>query len=239
MDSQEKVIKLINTIDELFDYFDIDDVIMTNDYDNNLGVFSNKLNEIFSDGLDDEVLSLISRIDKIELFYVTQVDEYENNDIRKEIVQYLDNSHLYFDYNLIKKYIKDNYKLAKYVKNREKLLELSLLNKRVILLMDVEYLTEDFILEQMKKSDFITEVFLGIHGEDNNIYRFSMFYKNNKDINKLLFEQSLKYLEQDKYNFINASLLVKSNLEIAEFIFAIDPRFVHYMSDDLQKKFIS
>lgn len=49
MNNQEKVIKLINTIEQLFDYFDIDDVIMTDDYSENLVIFSNKLNEIFKD----------------------------------------------------------------------------------------------------------------------------------------------------------------------------------------------
>lgn len=30
MQNQEKIIELINTIEELFDYFDIDDIIISN-----------------------------------------------------------------------------------------------------------------------------------------------------------------------------------------------------------------
>ena len=33
---------LINTIEELFYYFDIDDIIKTNNYDDNIRIFSNK-----------------------------------------------------------------------------------------------------------------------------------------------------------------------------------------------------
>jgi len=234
MNNQEKVIKLINIIEQLFDYFDIDDVIMTDDYNENFELFSNKLNEIFKDGLNKKTLEMISKIDKTEIFYIEQVEEYKNNKIRKEIVKYLDNTPLYFNDKLIKKYIKENYKLGKYVKDKEKLLELLELNEKVILLIDVKYLTEKIILNQMKKSNLITEIFLGMHVEYNNIYKFSMFYKNNKDINKLLYEQSKMYLEQDIYKYINASELVKNNIDIAKLILKINPKFYHYISDEIK-----
>ena len=63
LDNQEKVINLINKIDELFDYFDIDDVIMTDNYDKKLKLFSNYLNDLFIDGLNNEILDMISKID--------------------------------------------------------------------------------------------------------------------------------------------------------------------------------
>ena len=122
-DNQEKVIKLINKIDELFDYFDIDDIIMSDDYDNNLKLFSNYLDMLFKDGLNNEILDIISKIDKKEIFFIEQVEEYRNNKIRKEIVEYLKKLPLYFDYDLIKENIKNNYKLANYVKYKELLLE--------------------------------------------------------------------------------------------------------------------
>lgn len=131
---QERIIKLINAIEELFDYDDIDDITMTSDYDNNLKFFSKKLYEIFNTNLTNEELDMISKIDKIEIFYCDIVEEYKNNEIRKQIVQYLDTKPLYFDFNLVKKYIKDNYKLAKYIKDKDKILELLDLNEKVILL---------------------------------------------------------------------------------------------------------
>lgn len=238
MQNQEKVIELINTIEELFDYFDIDDIIMSEDYDNNLCIFSNRLNQIFKEGLNNDLLEMISKIDKTEIFYIDQVEEYKNNKIRKQIVEYLNNTPLYFDYQLVKKYIKENYKLIKYIKDKDRQLELLNLNEKVILLMDVKYLTKELVLNQMKKSNLITEIFLGMHNKDNNLYQTSMFYRNNKEINNILYEQSKKYLEQDIYKYINASDLVKNNIDIAKLILNIDSKFIHYIGEDIRDKFI-
>ena len=230
-DNQEKVIKLINKIDELFDYYDIDDIIMSDDYDNNLKIFSNYLDMLFKDGLNNEMLDIISKIDKKEIFYVIKVDEFKNNELRKEIVEYIDNIPLYMDYDLIKKYIKNNYKLAKYVKNQELLLELVDINELVILLLDSKYLTNDFIIKYMKKTNFITEVFLGLHGTNNNIYRYSMHYSNDVDINELLFNQIKDYLEKDVYQYLKASDLVKTNRNINKLVVSINPKFSVYMDN--------
>jgi len=237
MQNQEKVIELINTIEELFDYFDIDDIIMSDDYDNNLDIFSNRLNEIFEDGLNDELLEMISKIDKTEIFYIEQVEEYKNNMIRKQIVEYLDNTPLYFDYELVKKHIKENYKLVKYIKDKDKQLELLEINEKVILLMDVKYLTEELVLNQMKKSNLVTEIFLGMHNKNSNLYQISMFYRNNKEINNLLYEQSKHYLEKDIYKYINSSDLVKNNIDIAKLILNNDSKFIHYIGKDIRDKF--
>jgi len=238
MQNQEKIIELINTIEKLFDYFNIDDIIMSEDYDNNLGIFSNRLNEIFKDGLNNELLEMITKIDKTEIFYIEQVEEYKNNMIRKQIVEYLDNTPLYFDYELVKKHIKENYKLAQYIKDKDKLLELLNLNEKIILLMDVKNLTEELVLNQMKKSNLVTEIFLGMHNKDNNLYQTSMFYKNNKEINSLLYNQSKEYLGNDIYKYINASDLVKNNIEIAKLILNIDSKFIHYIGKDIKDIFI-
>ena len=237
MQNQEKIIELINTIEKLFDYLDIDDIIMSDDYDNNLGIFSNRLNEIFKDELNNELLEMISKIDKTEIFYIEQVEEYKNNKIRKQIVEYLDNIPLYFDYELVKKHIKENYKLVKFIKDKDKQLELLELNEKVILLMDAKYLTEELVLNQMKKSNLVTEIFLGMHNKDNNLYQTSMFYRNNNEINNLLYKQSRDYLEKDIYKYINACDIVKNNIDIAKLILNIDSKFIHYIGEDIRDKF--
>ena len=230
MENQEKVIKLIIIIEQLFDYFDIDDIIMTSEYDNNLEIFSDKLIEIFDDGLTDETLQMISKIEKTEIFYIDKREKYKNNKIRKQIVEYLDNKPLYFNYELVKKHIKENYKLANYIKDKDKLLELLELNEKVILVMDCKYLTEELILKQMKKSNLITQIFLGMYDE-NNIYNYSMFYKNNTDINNLLYEQSIKYLKEDIYKIVKSSELVKCNKDILQFVLNNYPKFYSYMNE--------
>ena len=57
------------------------------------------------------------------------------------------NEKIYLDYNLIEKNIKTNYKLAKYLKEKERILDLIVLNEKVILFAEGKYIKEDFLLE--------------------------------------------------------------------------------------------
>ena len=82
----------------------------------------------------------------------------------------------------------------------------------------------------MKKSNLITQIFLGMYDE-NNIYNYSMFYKNNTDINNLLYEQSIKYLQEDIYKIVKSSYLVKYNKDISQFVLNNYPKFYLYMSE--------
>lgn len=238
MGNQEKIIKLINLIEELFGDTYIDNIDATEYYDNDLVKFSHKLAEIFDGELNNELLEMISMLDKKEIFYIEKVDEYKNNKIRKQIVEYLESKILYLDFELIKKYIEINYKLAKYVKDKQKVLELLDINEKVILIIDIKYLTNELILERMKKSTLITEIFLGMYGRDNDLYGISMFYKNNKEINKLLYEQAKDYLIKDIYQYVNSSELVRNNIEIAKLVMKINSKFVHYIGEEIKNKFI-
>ena len=230
----EKLIELINFIDNNFDYIDIDDIYL--DESNYISIF-NQLSKILNNiELNNDMLYKISKIEKKEIFYQEIGAEFTNNKNRKKIVEYLNNDNLYIDYELVKKYIKDNYKLAKYIKDKSKMIDLVDINERVILLLPVEYLTEEFILESMKKFNFITEIFLVLYGDDNNLYNTSLFYRNNKEINDLLYTQSKKYIDNDIYIYIHSSDLVKSNIDIAKYVINIDSKFKHYVSEDLKDK---
>ena len=113
----------------------------------------------------------------------------ENTRLRMEEGPEYEIPHFYADYDLIKENIKDNYKLVKYVKDKSKLCELVNLNEKVLLLLDGKYLTEELVENEINKSDFISEVFLGIYGSDNDLFKYSSYYKNIKNIDKILFEQ--------------------------------------------------
>ena len=227
----EKLIELINYIDNNFDYIDVNDLYMD---PNNVEYF-NKFSDILDNiNLDDNMLHMISKLDKRDIFYLEIGAKFSNNINRKRIVEYLDNDNILFDFELVKKYVKDNYKLVNYLKDKSKILELVDLNEKVILLLPVEYLTEDFVLNNMNKSNFITEIFLGLYGDNNNLYNSSMFYKNNRDINSLLYKQSKKYIDDDCYIFIHSSELVKNNKDISKYVISIDPKFRHYVGDEVK-----
>lgn len=228
MDNQKIMIKLINEIDNIIsDIYDLDDLLLPESVEN-LNEFSRKIDEIFINGLNDELLQMINKLEYKDIFLVHN-GVFKNNKNRKIIEEYiLNNDKLYLDYDLIKENIKDNYKLVKYVKDKSKLCELVNLNEKVLLLLDGKYLTEELVENEINKSDFISEVFLGIYGSDNDLFKYSSYYKNIKNIDEILFEQLKDILKSDPYKFIKSSDIIKENKKIIELVTSIDSRLNAY-----------
>ena len=228
MDNQKIMIKLINEIDNIIsDIYDLDDLLLPESVET-LNEFSRKIDEILINGLNDELLQMINKLEYKDIFLVHN-GEFKNNKNRKIIEEYiLNNDKLYLDYDLIKENIKDNYKLVKYVKDKSKLCELVNLNEKVLLLLDGKYLTEELVENEINKSDFISKVFLGIYGSDNDLFKYSSYYKNIKNIDEILFEQLKDTLKSDPYKFIKSSDIIKENKKIIELVISIDSRLNAY-----------
>ena len=228
MDNQKIMIKLINEIDNIIsDIYDLDDLLLPESVET-LNEFSRKIDEILINGLNDELLQMINKLEYKDIFLVHN-GEFKNNKNRKIIEEYiLNNDKLYLDYDLIKENIKDNYKLVKYVKDKSKLCELVNLNEMVLILLDGKYLTEELIENEINKSDFISKVFLGIYGSDNDLFKYSSYYKNIKNIDEILFEQLKDILKSDPYKFIKSSDIIKQNKKIIELVTSIDSRLNAY-----------
>lgn len=228
MDNQKIMIKLINEIDNIIsDIYDLDNLLLPESVEN-LNEFSRKIDEILINGLNYELLQMINKLEYKDIFLVHN-GEFKNNKNRKIIEEYiLNNDKLYLDYDLIKENIKDNYKLVKYVKDKSKLCELVNLNEKVLLLLDGKYLTEELVENEINKSDFISKVFLGIYGSDNDLFKYSSYYKNIKNIDEILFEQLKDILRSDPYKFIKSSDIIKQNKKIIELVTSIDSRLNAY-----------
>lgn len=228
MDNQKIMIRLINEIDNIIsDIYDLDDLLLPESVET-LNEFSRKIDEILINGLNDELLQMINKLEYKDIFLVHN-GEFKNNKNRKIIEEYiLNNDKLYLDYDLIKENIKDNYKLVKYVKDKSKLCELVNLNEMVLILLDGKYLTEELIENEINKSDFISKVFLGIYGSDNDLFKYSSYYKNIKNIDEILFEQLKDTLKSDPYKFIKSSDIIKQNKKIIELVTSIDSRLNSY-----------
>ena len=228
MDNQKIMIKLINEIDNIIsDIYDLDDLLLPESVET-LNEFSRKIDEILINGLNDELLQMINKLEYKGIFLVHN-GEFNNNKNRKIIEEYiLNNDKLYLDYDLIKENIKDNYKLVKYVKDKSKLSELVNLNEMVLLLLDGKYLTEELVENEINKSDFISKVFLEIYGSDNDLFKYSSYYKNIKNIDEILFEQLKDTLKSDPYKFIKSSDIIKQNKKIIELVTSIDSRLNAY-----------
>ena len=229
MDNQKIMIKLINEIDNIIsDIYDLDDLLLPESVET-LNEFSRKIDEILINGLNDGLLQMINKLEYKGIFLVHN-GEFKNNKNRKIIEEYiLNNDKLYLDYDLIKENIKDNYKLVKYVKDKSKLFELVNLNEKVLLLLDGKYLTEELVENEINKSDFISKVFLGIYGSDNDLFKYSSYYKNINNIDEILFEQLKDTLKSDPYKFIKSSDIIKQNKKIIELVTSIDSRLNSYV----------
>ena len=92
----------------------------------------------------------------------------------------------------------------------------------------LEYKDIFLVHNEINKSDFISKVFLGIYGSDNDLFKYSSYYKNIKNIDEILFEQLKDTLKSDPYKFIKSSDIIKQNKKIIELVTSIDSRLNAY-----------
>lgn len=234
----KKVIALINLIDEALGDNGLEDEDAINQFSNGLlKIFNNQ------DALTGDVLKSIALFDNVDVFtsekYFTT--KYKNNWVRKKINRYVkDNCRLLINYQTVKDNIYDNHKLFRYLSdedknNMDKINELMTLNPAVILMLDVKYLSEDFVLENMKRSAFVSDVFAGYHGFDNDLYRYSEFYANNNEISNLLFINLKTRLENDVLSYVNYSALARNNVKLADLALLANPALIAYTGKNVRK----
>lgn len=230
MKEQKQIVDLINEIDKIVEDKYFEDELYEKDYEDVLNAFSDKLNEIFEYGLNEEILIMINKLEYKNIFKILNGEKYINNKIRIEIEKYLDdNDELYLDYELVKNNISENYKLAKYLKDKSQLVDLVQYDEKVLLLIEGKYLTKELIKEQINKSDFVSKVFLGLYGVNNSIYRYSDFYDDIKDIDEIIFNQLKDILINDPLLYIHASKIVKDNKKIQELVVSVEKRMESYI----------
>lgn len=230
---QKKILDLIIFLDSEFEYDDLDDFYITDlDYSGLFNKLSDKLDELFDD-LSHEELEGICCLEKSELFTVEIGDRFINNPKRKRIVEYMHRLPLDLDFDLVKDNIKKDYRLANYIDN-SKVIDLLPYNEEVIVYINYKYLTEEVLYNLMEKSDIVTKVFLGITDCICDLYCSSSVYQNSDRINKLLFEQSKKYLDGDITLFIRSADIVKCNKDIAKYVVSKDKRMIHYVDESIK-----
>lgn len=233
MKNQEIIIKLINEIDKIVEDEYYMDELLSIEGSTILDNFSDMLNQIINNNLNNEILNMINKLKYKDIFLIHNGEKYIKNNYRIEIEEYiLNNKELYLDYELIKNNIKDNYKLVNYLKDKSKIVELIDLNEFVLLLIEGKYATKELIEKQIQKSDFVSKIFLGLYGKDNDIYKYSIFYKDILNIDNIIFNQLKDTLKEDVTKYINASEIVKQNKQIQELVISIDDRMKGYINNN-------
>ena len=231
MKNQELIVNLITEIDKIIEdeYYE-DDLYSNPDAENILNEFSDKLDNLFPNGIDNEIVNMISKLEYKNIFKISIGNRYINNPIRIKIEKYLnDNEFLYLDYDVIKNNIKTDYKLVKYLKDKSKIVELIDYNEKVLLLMNGKYATKDLIKNYINRSKFISKIFLGLYGKESDIYIYSKYYKEIDNIDRILFEQLKELLTNDPSLYINASDIIKENKLIQDYVISLDSRMSAYV----------
>lgn len=233
-------IKLIKLLDLIFDIGDLEDLFSYDlvNYKKKLIDFGNKLSEVFSDEIDDEILANINTFcDSEKRLFLDEYDcEYDKNPIKIKIKSYLENS-LYLDFDIISENLKfNNSYILKYLKpsDKKRVKELVDINEDAIAYMDKEDLTSEYLIERMKKSDFVSKCFGGFYG-NNVLFENSLDYANCKELVELMEQQLLGYIKKDSLCYKNFSDLAKDNLILAEFAYKCEPLLVTYMTSKIRK----
>lgn len=238
---QEKLIKLIIAIDKVYDDYYCDcgcDDYLINEFEENLNI-------IFKDSINEDIFSYISSLDTAiftDKFYMTE--EYLNNKIRKQIEEYINNNKvkekIILDYELVYKYIQEDYKLISYLNSytSEQLISIASINPYVLFLVDT--IKEDD-LTQILKNNSTTSLVI-----DYNILRLADEYSNsyliknkdkllkNREIYNLYIDGLKKYLGNKELDYIYVSNIAKNDIELAKYVLKINSKLLVYTGDNIK-----
>ena len=69
-DNQEKILNLINEIDKIVEDDFFEDILIEDEYFDILDNFSDRLLEIFKDGLNEDILNMILKLENKNIFKI-------------------------------------------------------------------------------------------------------------------------------------------------------------------------
>ena len=95
--------------------------------------------------------------------------------------------------------------------------------------MNRKYATKDLVKNYINRSEFISKIFLGLYGKENDIYIYSKYYKEIENIDRILFEQLKELLTNDPSLYINASDIIKENKLNQDYVVSLDSRMSAYI----------
>jgi len=237
--NEEKNLRIIIYANKIHNHYLYDEFDEVDEY-------INKINEL----LDEDIKKDISYLKNIDIFTETKHfnDNFKNNHIRKYIVDNINNvdrKDLLFSFELIKKYIAEDYQIIKYCENLDdsKIIELGIINPNILFMID--NIKEDTLINILRKNKIASlvldgNILLTKDGKEKDkdgFYHYSYIIKNkdkflnNKDIYNLYVEGLKRYLKEDIIEYVYLSDKTKENVDIAKFVINIEPKLRAYVSD--------
>lgn len=250
MERNEKFIKLILKIEAAYELFFYDEF---NDYYLCLDEIMILLDEL---KLDKNILTYIKSIN-YQIFINEKYfnEKFKNNENRIYIEKNINNcdeKKLYFNFNLIKKYITNNYYLFNFLDhpNEKEIEELAILNPNVLYLaLKINNKMLCNILNKNYKASAILDGYIVLSNSDtcddqfyvdDYAYKDSYITKNktiflkNKNIYNLYINCLKKYLSDNVLNYIHLSSHARNSVELAKYALSINPSLLVYTGDNIK-----
>lgn len=217
----------------------------------------------------DEIMILIDelKLNNNDLCYLKNINhqifidrkyfnnKFENNKHRLFIEKNINNCNekkLNFDFDLIKKYITNNYYIFNFLDNpsEKEIEELAILNPNVLYL--VLKINNKMLLNVLKRNYKASAILDGyivldcIDASSDQFYVDDYAYKNsyitknktkflkNKNIYNLYINCLKKYLSDNVLNYIHLSSCARNSIELAKYALSINPKLLVYTGDDIK-----
>lgn len=249
-DKYELFLKLILKIEAAYQLFFYDEF---NDYYLCLDEIMILLDELKLNNNDLCYLKNINHQIFIDRKYFN--NKFENNKHRLFIEKNINNCNekkLNFDFDLIKKYITNNYYIFNFLDNpsEKEIEELAILNPNVLYL--VLKINNKMLLNVLKrnyKASAILDGYIVLDCSDassDQFYVDDYAYKNsyitknktkflkNKNIYNLYINCLKKYLSDNVLNYIHLSSCARNSIELAKYVLSINPKLLVYTGDDIK-----
>lgn len=217
----------------------------------------------------DEIMILIDelKLNNNDLCYLKNINhqifidrkyfnnKFENNKHRLFIEKNINNCNekkLNFDFDLIKKYITNNYYIFNFLDNpsEKEIEELAILNPNVLYL--VLKINNKMLLNVLKRNYKASAILDGyivldcIDASSDQFYVDDYAYKNsyitknktkflkNKNIYNLYINCLKKYLSDNVLNYIHLSSCARNSIELAKYVLSINSKLLVYTGDDIK-----
>lgn len=249
-DKYELLLKLILKIEAAYQLFFYDEF---NDYYLCLDEIMILLDELKLNNNDLCYLKNINHQIFIDRKYFN--NKFENNKHRLFIEKNINNCNekrLNFDFDLIKKYITNNYYIFNFLDNpsEKEIEELAILNPNVLYL--VLKINNKMLLNVLKRNYKASAILDGyivldcIDASSDQFYVDDYAYKNsyitknktkflkNKNIYNLYINCLKKYLSDNVLNYIHLSSCARNSIELAKYVLSINPKLLVYTGDDIK-----
>lgn len=249
-DKYELFLKLILKIEAAYQLFFYDEF---NDYYLCLDEIMILLDELKLNNNDLCYLKNINHQIFIDRKYFN--NKFENNKHRLFIEKNINNCNekkLNFEFDLIKKYITNNYYIFNFLDNpsEKEIEELAILNPNVLYL--VLKINNKMLLNVLKKNYKASTILDGyivldcIDACSDQFYVDDYAYKNsyitknktkflkNKNIYNLYINCLKKYLSDNVLNYIHLSSCARNSIELAKYVLSINPKLLVYTGDNIK-----